>query len=65
MGLYAKWGQPPGWSYGQADFHSNGGYWPGQQLEYELKFDASMPGFQTGMAHGAEASQKPQLQGTG
>ena len=48
VGVYGKWGQPPGWSYGQSDFRSNGGYFPGNQLAYELKFDASMPGFQTG-----------------
>ena len=48
VGVYGKWGQPPGWSYGQSDFRSNGGYFPGQQLAYELKFDASMTSFQTG-----------------
>ena len=64
VGVYGKWGQPPGWSYGQSDFRSNGGYFPGNQLAYELKFDASMPGFQTGEPQlSAEGSQMCKGQG--
>ena len=51
VSLYAKYGQPPGWAYGQSDFHTSGGYSPWDQGEaaYELKFDATEEGFQTGV----------------
>ena len=46
---YAKWGQPPGWAYGQDDFRAHSGWGDEESLQdMELTFDRSMNGFQSG-----------------
>ncbi|KAK9833016.1 hypothetical protein WJX74_004561 [Apatococcus lobatus] len=46
---YAKWGQPPGWGYGQYDFRAHSSWGDEDSLQdMELAFDRSMNGFQSG-----------------
>ena len=50
VSVYAKYGQPPGWSFGQSDFRSSGSFMPLEgEAAFELSFDASDPGFQPGV----------------
>lgn len=44
----AKFGQPPGWKYGQWDFRPQWDYYSEDDNELEVAFDRSMEGFQTG-----------------
>ena len=47
--LFAKYGQPPGWRYGQWDFRQAYQYYQTQQdKDEEVKFDRDTEGFQTG-----------------
>ena len=48
MGLYAKFGQPPGARYTEYDFRPEWDYFQEDDADMEIQFDASMPGFQTG-----------------
>ncbi|KAK9853882.1 hypothetical protein WJX84_009959 [Apatococcus fuscideae] len=46
---YAKWGQPPGYGWGEYDFRIRSGWGDEQSLQdLELAFDKSMDSFQTG-----------------
>ena len=47
--MFLKYGQPPGWHYGQWDFRQAYQYYQTEQdKDQEVKFDAQTDGFQTG-----------------
>ena len=47
--VFLKYGQPPGWHYGQWDFRQAYQYYQTEQdKDQEVKFDAQTEGFQTG-----------------
>ena len=47
--VFLKYGQPPGWHYGQWDFRQAYQYYQTEQdKDQEVKFDAQTDGFQTG-----------------
>ena len=47
--VFLKYGQPPGWHYGQYDFRQPSNYWSTEETtDQEVKFDADTEGFQTG-----------------
>ena len=47
--LFAKYGQPPGWRYGEWDFRPEWDYFSERNKDIEVKFDASQPAWQLGM----------------
>lgn len=47
--VFLKYGQPPGWHYGQWDFRQAYQYYQTEgEKDQEVKFDAQTDGFQTG-----------------
>lgn len=48
MGLYTKFGQPPGSRFNQYDYRPAWDYFREDDSDMEVKFDASLEGFQTG-----------------
>ncbi len=51
FGLFAKFGQPPGWRYGEWDFRPEWDYFSERNEDIEVKFDASQPAWQQGICH--------------
>ena len=49
FGLFAKYGQPPGWRYGQWDFRPRWDFYTGRTQDLEVSFDARQPGWQLGL----------------
>ena len=49
FGLFAKYGQPPGWRYGEWDFRPEWDYFSERNKDIEVKFDASQPAWQLGV----------------
>ena len=49
FGLFAKYGQPPGWRFGEWDFRPEWDYFSERNEDIEIKFDASQPAWQQGM----------------
>ncbi len=48
--VFLKYGQPPGWHYGQWDFRQAYQYYQTEEdKDQEVKFDAQTEGFQTGV----------------
>lgn len=47
--LFLKYGQPPGWHYGEYDFRQAYNYYSSQDTkDQEIKFDSDSDDFQTG-----------------
>ena len=51
FGLFAKYGQPPGWRYGEWDFRPEWDYFSERNEDIEVKFDASQPAWQQGIVN--------------
>ncbi|KAK9843435.1 hypothetical protein WJX81_002486 [Elliptochloris bilobata] len=47
-GLFVKYGQPPGWRYGQWDFRPEWDYYSERESDLEIRFDATHSAWQTG-----------------
>ena len=48
FGAFVKFGQPPGWRYGEWDFRPEWNYFGERQEDVEVRFDASKEAWQTG-----------------
>lgn len=48
-GLFVKYGQPPGWRYGQWDFRPEWDYYSERDSDLEVRFDATHNAWQTGV----------------
>lgn len=48
FGLFAKFGKPPGWRYGEWDFRPDWDYFGAEDNELEIRFDATKEAWQTG-----------------
>lgn len=48
FGLFAKYGKPPGWRYGEWDFRPEWDYFGEEDDEVELRFDATKEAWQSG-----------------
>ena len=48
FGAFAKFGQPPGWRYGQWDFRPQWDLYQEQDNDLEIAFDQTMEGYQSG-----------------
>jgi hypothetical protein len=52
FGVYAKFGQPPGWRYGEWDFRPSWDYYSQRgEDDLEMRFDASKEAWQMGEQH--------------
>lgn len=51
-GLFAKYGQPPGWRYGQWDFRPEWDYYSERESDLEIRFDATHSAWQLGARPG-------------
>ena len=49
FGAFVKYGQPPGWRYGEWDFRPEWNYFGERQEDVEVRFDASKEAWQTGV----------------
>lgn len=70
-GLFAKYGQPPGWRYGQWDFRPEWDYYSERESDLEIRFDATHSAWQLGVSpwlvplqgwHGGELELNAALQ---
>jgi hypothetical protein len=48
FGAYLKFGQPPGWRYGEYDLRPKWDYVTEDDSDLEIKFDRKTEGYQTG-----------------
>ncbi|EIE26855.1 hypothetical protein COCSUDRAFT_39831 [Coccomyxa subellipsoidea C-169] len=48
FGLFAKFGKPPGWRYGEWDFRPDWDYFGAEDDELEIRLDATKEAWQTG-----------------
>jgi hypothetical protein len=46
--VFAKFGQPPGWRYGEWDFRPSWDYFSEREDDLEMRFDASKEAWQQG-----------------
>ena len=56
-GLFAKYGQPPGWRYGQWDFRPEWDYYSERESDLEIRFDATHSAWQLGARPGAASGR--------
>lgn len=48
FGLFVKYGQPPGWRYGEWDYRPEWDYFGDKDKTVEIRFDRTSEGFHTG-----------------
>lgn len=48
FGLFAKYGKPPGWRYGEWDFRPDWDYFGSEDDELEVRMDATNEAWQSG-----------------
>ena len=48
FGAFAKFGQPPGWHYGEWDFRPQWDYYTEDDSDLEIAFDQTQEGYQAG-----------------
>ncbi len=63
FGLFAKFGQPPGWRYGEWDFRPEWDYFSERNEDIEVKFDASQPAWQQGICNNTPNLASRNMQG--